>query len=311
MNIDKKLIFIPIYLAFIMGFSYHMNENVSREKSIFYYVPPGNYMKVASGSFDSASADVFYATGVIELGENLRRLGERYDWIYKNMDTATDLDPKLEEAYFLAGLVAARGNRKNLKKSIALLEKGVMKNPTSWRILYWLGYNNYRLAQFSKAIHCYTKASKLPGAPNFLRSNPIAFYYMAGEAKAGMLYIEGLKRSVKVEEQKKWMDTKHTWLENLDLLENKVEEYKKLYGKFPENLNELVDVGLMKKIPEDPFGKGYFINPRGKVKSRLNVRENKATEEEEGIKEEEVKEEGIKEKEIKEEEKATGKETKG
>lgn len=62
---------------------------------------------------------------------------------------------------------------------------------------------------------------------------------------------------------------------NLVFLEKKVEEYNKLYGSFPKNLKELVEVGLIEKIPQDPFEEGYFINSKGEIRSRFRERQNR------------------------------------
>jgi hypothetical protein len=43
-------------------------------------------------------------------------------------------------------------------------------------------------------------------------------------------------------------------------LQGIVEEYYKIYGKYPRDINELVHVGLLKEIPVYTGGR-YMVNP--------------------------------------------------
>src|SRR3989338_3466341 len=90
------------------------------------------------------------------------------------------------------------------------------------------------------------------------------------EIKKGIAFLEGLAQSVKDPEQLKWIEIKLKWFKNIVELEGKVEQFRRLYGYAPLDLEKLIEAGLLKEIPADPFGVGYYIDKdSGRVKSKV------------------------------------------
>jgi len=236
----------------------------------FFYVPPLDYLKIVSGSFRSFCADMFYIRGVLAVAEKIEDTDTWVDWVQKNFETATSLDPELTQSYFFAGVVIGR-DEESINKGIQFLEKGFRRNPDEWQLPYWLGFNYYQLGNYLKAIEFYQRASLLPGAPDYLKSNQAMLYYKAGRPDLGRVYLEGFLRSVEDSRQLKWIETKLRWLDNIVYLEEKVRQFRKAFGFWPQELEELVKTGILDEIPEDPFGKGYYLDKDShRVKSRFN-----------------------------------------
>ena len=257
--------------VFIVAGSCLLENDFLFEKRRIFTVPPANYLKSICGSFQSFCADLFYIRGVMAVTESgeFKNRGDWVDWVQKNFETATTLDPRLTQGYFFAGVVIAQ-NESNLKKGIRFLENGFKRNPNDWQIPYWIGFNYYQLGDFLKAAEYYQKASANAFAPPFLKSNPAVFYYKASRPDLGVAFLEGLARSVKDPEQLKWIEIKLKWFENIVELEGKAEQFKRLYGAYPLNLEKLIEAGLLKEIPADPFGGGYYIDKdSGRVKSKF------------------------------------------
>lgn len=239
------------------------------QKERIFYVPPFEYVQSLSGTFRSFWADIFYIRGVLEITEETKDRDFWVDWVQKNFELSTRLDPELIQGYFFAGVVIA-SNKEFIKKGIQFLEKALARNPRSWEIPYWLGFNYYQLGDFLKAAEYYQKASRFADAPLFLKSNPAVFYYRAKRPELGIIYLEGLKQSVKDPRQLKWLEIKLKWLKDIVALEEAIGRYKIIYGKLPGALEKLVDAGLLKEIPADPFGKGYYLDAESeRVKSRF------------------------------------------
>jgi len=257
-------------LVFVILCSFFMENILTFPERKFFYVPPPDYLKIVSGSFRSFCADMFYIRGVLAVAEKIEDTGTWVDWVQKNFETATSLDPELTQSYFFAGVVIGR-DEESINKGIQFLEKGFRRNPDEWQLPYWLGFNYYQLGNYLKAIEFYQRASLLPGAPDYLKSNQAMLYYKAGRPDLGRVYLEGFLRSVEDSRQLKWIETKLRWLDNIVYLEEKVRQFRKAFGFWPQELEELVKTGILDEIPEDPFGKGYYLDKDShRVKSRFN-----------------------------------------
>ena len=60
-------------------------------------------------------------------------------------------------------------------------------------------------------------------------------------------------------------------------LEEAIKKYRNLYNAYPERLIELVERGIITKLPNEPFGGYYYFNPEdgriysSMVKERMKV----------------------------------------
>ena len=83
--------------------------------------------------------------------------------------------------------------------------------------------------------------------------------------------IEGLLFSVKDARQLEIIKIKLDWLKNMVLLEDKVLEFKKIYGGYPQDLQDLIKANLIASIPEDSFGQGFYWDVAvNRIKSRFS-----------------------------------------
>lgn len=276
-HFHKKRILIRFYFSlawvclfvFVILCSFFMEDTFRLAKRKFFYTPPLDYLKVVSGSFRSFCADIFYIRGVLAVAEKIEDAAIWVDWVQKNFEIATNLDPGLIQGYFFAGIVIGR-DEASINKGIRFLESGIELNPGQWQLLYWLGFNYYQLGNYLEATEFYQRASLLPGAPDYLRSTQAMFYYKAGRPELGRVYLEGLLRSVKDTKQLEWIEIKLKWLDNIIYLEEKVWQFKRTFGAWPDGLGELVKKGLLDGIPQDPFGKGYYLDRDShRVKSKF------------------------------------------
>lgn len=257
------LLFLAVY-----NFSSFLSKIPLKEKKKVYYFPSQDYLRLVSGTFRPLSAHLLFIKGVLELSEEIP---DRQNYLTKLFLTSIQLDPKLKSAYFFGGIVVPI-KKEDIPLGIVFLKEAEKFDPKEWRIPYWIGFNYLQLQDYLKAAEYYKKASELPNSPNFLKTNLAMLYYQAKRPELGLWYLEGLYQSVKDERLLELIKQKIDWLKNIVLLEEKVKEYKEIYGYWPKELEDLVRAGLLDKIPDDPFGKGYkldeewYKNP-GRVKS--------------------------------------------
>ncbi|MFH1768620.1 MAG: hypothetical protein ABH858_05635 [Candidatus Omnitrophota bacterium] len=273
-SLAKKRVLITIcslLCAFGVAFySYYLETRFPPGKERLFYLPPSKYLKVISGNFKGFVADIFYIKGVLAIATKFDDRSLWFDWVQSNFRLALELDRGLIQSYFFAGVVIAE-DRESIRKGIDFLKMGLDSNPRQWRIPYWIGFNYYQLGDYLKAIEYYKKASRLPQSPKFLSSVQPMLYYRAGEASLGIIYLESLAATTENSKQAEWINKKLEWLKDIVFLEEKLVEFKAEYGRLPDDLDELVETGVIGSIPDDNFGRGYYFDKDSKrIKSRFS-----------------------------------------
>lgn len=254
---EQRILFglSAVFLLLVFIFSVYLSDNFTRQNTEVYFFPSADYLKLISGTFRPLSADMLFIKGVLEMSDEIP---DRRNYLFNLFETSAELDPKLIGAYFFGG-VAVPVNKEEIAWGINFLKKGMKLNPYEWRIPFWIGFNYLELGIYSKAAQYYRIASDLPGSPRFLKTNLAFLYYKAGDLPSGILYLEGLSQSLKDKRLLEIIDKKINWLKGLVYLEGKVQDYKDIYGLWPSDLEELLDKGIIKEVPLDPFGKGYYL----------------------------------------------------
>lgn len=264
----KLIVAILVLFLFTISFSLFLENATPLQKASIHYVPPLEFIKFISGTFQSFWADIFYIRGIMAITGDFKNKRERTFWVQENLEVATNLDPKLVQAYFFAGVVVPNDDEECIEKGIQFLKRGIQRSPTEWQLPYWIGFNYFQLGEYLKAIEYYKKASNLSDAPKFLKSIQPMHYYRAGRAGLGVIFLEGLLHSIKDPRQLEGMEIKLNWLKNIVELEKTVKKFSQIYGRPPKNLEELITEGFLEKVPEDPFLGGYFLDEEsGMVRS--------------------------------------------
>ncbi|MBU4305094.1 MAG: hypothetical protein KJ893_05700 [Candidatus Omnitrophica bacterium] len=271
----KKRILTPfVFIACVIllfSFARSFDGHLTACRGTDVFISPLSYVGYIEGGFKGFCADVFYIKGVLSITDELKDKAVRLRRIQDNFAAALLLDNRLIQAYFFAGIVCGR-TQNDLEQAIVFLKKYRVLNPLEWKIPYWIGFNYLQMGDYLSALQWYETAAALPGAPAFLKSNQAMLYYKAGIVSPGIVYLEGLLKTVKDEKQLEWITLKLTWLKNIVFLEQKAAEFKETTGRYPQQLAELVEKGLIPAVPEDPFGSGYYFEKgSGRVKSRLGV----------------------------------------
>jgi len=82
-------------------------------------------------------------------------------------------------------------------------------------------------------------------------------------------YFEDLLHREKDPQKLVWIEAKVEWLKTIVFLEDAAREFKRRFGRYPQELSELVKAGIIRDIPKDTFGKGFFWdNKEERVKTQ-------------------------------------------
>lgn len=96
--------------------------------------------------------------------DNLTPLNPRL--LYPYLDNATTLDPKFNAPYHYGAVVLPAIDP---KQAVLIAEKGIANNPGDFRLYQHLGFIYWKLGDYEKAAEVYDRASKVEGAPAFLK----------------------------------------------------------------------------------------------------------------------------------------------
>jgi len=237
----------------------------------------GSTVKKLSLEYGPLMGAIYWTRAVQYYGEKHRLQERGLDLLWPLLDIATTLDPNLLVAYsfgsmFLSDAAPRGAGRPDL--AVKLLERGIQANPEEWRLYQDLGNVYYFDAKnYSKAAAAYEEGSK----------NPHAFIWMkvmaakiAGEGRSldtsyflwQQVYETSTNKDIRQNAEV------HLRLLKVDLdlrtLDQFLDEYEKRTGKRAKRMSELVEAGLLKRIPSDSDGFPYVVGASGKAELNLN-----------------------------------------
>lgn len=245
----------------------------------FMYLPQGQYLRVAALGYEQVVADLLWIQAIQAMGE--RKVSEEAGhWIYRALDVITDLDPTFVHVYEVGGIALATLVT-HIDESNRILEKGMRYNPAVWRLPFYLGFNYYfELHDDQKAADYIARASRLPGASAYLAPFAARLYVAARDPQDAIDFLAQMYAQTTNENVKRVLEQrlKEVVVErDLQLLEEAIGRYGKLYGRAPQRLEDLVGPDLLQELPHEPFGGRYLYDPQTQsvrssvMKERLKV----------------------------------------
>jgi tetratricopeptide (TPR) repeat protein len=233
-------------------------------------LPKGEYLKPALLGYHYLGADILWLRLVQVVGKK-RNSADEYEWMYHALDVLTTLDPQYAYAYYAGGVTLGDlANRPDL--SIRLLEKGVQANPEVWNIPFLLGYNYYfLLGDPAKGAEYIMMAARLPDGPSYLPGLATRMAAEAGNPDTALAFLEARLQETQDPEMREVLANrmKEVIIErDLRTLESAMEAYQAQHLAIPARLMDLVALGILPILPQEPFGGDYRLDPKtGSVSS--------------------------------------------
>jgi tetratricopeptide (TPR) repeat protein len=227
------------------------------------YLPRAEYLRPLSLGYENALANGLWFRTISYFGKHYRS-DRAYPWLAYMCELVTDLDPRAEYVYRFAGMVLPWEARE-VDEGLRLLRKGIEALPNSWRLHYWLGFSYYFFKDdYDNAVRYLSKAAALPDAsPSAARLATILHQHRYGP-ETTLSFLTELAGEVESPELREVLkeQMKETRLTaDLQALNHAVEQFKSRFGRLPPSTHALVESGLIGKVPDDPFGGKYEIDP--------------------------------------------------
>jgi len=274
-RVTLKTIFVLVVMIIVMSIFFPAFKSDMHQRPLFEklgYTPQGKLYKVVLGEFRWFTGIYLSFKSIIYYGGNVKKISRRqfkeveYYNLYRTLETSILLNPYNEDAYYFAQ-GAFTWDIGRIKEVNALLEYVSKYRTWDFKVPYFLGFNYaYFLKDFSKAAEYYKKASALSGSPLF--TNLAArYFYEGGETELGIAHLKAMISMTRKENIKQVYKTRLKSLEAIHTIEIAINKFKERYGKYPKDIQDLVNQGILENIPEDPYGGEFYIDEKHKVRT--------------------------------------------
>ena len=187
------------------------------------------------------------------------------------LDVATTLDPQFIPVYEYGAVILPEVNP---DQAIALLNKGIAANPSSWRLHQHLGYIHWQRGEYEKASEVYAAGAQLPGAPPWMTAMSARLKADAGSRDAAREMYQRLGETSDDKTVKEMVVAHLMRLDSLDerdVITRALDEFRLRAGRCPTSWRELAAVfrGARLRIdpadgtPVDPSGVAYRLTNGG------------------------------------------------
>ncbi len=188
--------------------------------------------------------------------------------VYVSLDTTTTYNPRYFDPYYIANAFLT-WDVGLYEEAIALLKRG-MGYVNDWRIPFYIGFiyfyflkDNLKGAEYLKMAARYPQAKEY----NLIPLLASRLYYEEGRYELAIVLLKEQLRVMRNEKMKKAIYARLRTLETAYRINRAVKLFKKKFGRYPKNIAELEEAGLIPKGLKDSAGGRFYITPDGKVRS--------------------------------------------
>ncbi len=225
-------------------------------------LPPGRTVAETPGSTTGRSASGPGGPG-----------DEPYGLLAPLLDLTTTLDPYFNIAYRFGAIFLAEprpGGAGRPDLAIALLEKGLKARADKWEYMQDIGFVHYWWRQDPKtAADWFDRASRLPGAPWWLRSLAANVLTQGGDRRTSRLMWENIRESAEIDWLRRDADRRLLQLQaldDLDALQRLLDSVAARGLVVGPTWDPLVERKMLPAVPADPTGTPYEIAADGRVR---------------------------------------------
>ena len=236
------------------------------------YVSSPKLLKRLSLGYDGLLADVYWTRAVQYYGGMHHTGGGDYALLAPLLNITTQLDPHLIPAYEFGGTFLSAKPPAGAgmpKRAVELVEYGIRNNPDDWHLYYDLGFIYYMdLKDYSGASDAFRRGSQTPIAHPFLRVLAAQMAEHAGDPRTARMLWSATYQTTHDEHVKANAAAHLRGLQvdqDVNDLEQVVEIYRQRNGRLPASFGEMIAVGLLRGVPQDPLGQPYRLTSNGKI----------------------------------------------
>ena len=243
---------------------------IKADQEILYLQSGGILKKLALGH-EGLLADLYWMRAVQYYGEKRLRRDTNFKLLGPLIQIASTLDPHLMEAYSFGAILLSEPKPVGANQpqtAVALLKKGIEQNPREWVLFRNLGFVYYWYIQdYPAAAQAFLAGSNNPQAARWMKTMAAELMAHGGSRQsARFLWLELYQTSTNItlKENARENLLKLTAEEEIEFLQTLIDKVEERTHRKGVLLGDLVAMGLVKKIPVDPKGFPYVVDPENR-----------------------------------------------
>ncbi len=253
LSLTLKRVFAILLLAGAITSQYVYDEN--RLKNPPVALPPLSlgFVKAFDLGLNSATAGFYWVNQVIF---ELPTLKFGFDQYSKDLGLINGLDSRFSFPYYWTVLILPSTTYPDsINAAIEIGERGVREADPDWRVSFFLAtlFHLYKNDHVSAAKY-FDTAARDPKAPYYIKRFSENYGIAPNVRQQTEQVWEAISQSSDDPETKARAGAYLTRLQMFDFLEQEAQVYKQKYGKLPGDVSDLVTGGILKALPQDPFG---------------------------------------------------------
>ncbi len=253
-------VIILVFLVFLIVWSQMNYNQLSKARRLRYpaqvFLPPAALIETASLGLRNFLADIFWIQSVQYLIIEGTR---KNSFMFQYLDIVTTLDPRFEYPYLFANLILPRyGSMENAR---LLTDKGIAAIPSSWQIPFYLGVQ-YRVfsKDYEQALKYMKIAASIPGKPDYVDGLIASYTLKSGDQTSARELFDAIYKTTGNEFIKQSAKAWIQQVDHIELIQSLIFGYKRLYGVYPQTIDDLIAKKLISKIPDDLKNFRFVIN---------------------------------------------------
>ena len=279
----KQGVFVILIIFLLVGYLFlaeklNATRNAFLEEKFVEYTIPSQLLGPLSLEFKGLASDFLLVKFMAFIGGRTQQLNSFNDddWqsVGNTLDTITDLDPYYWDAYLFAQLFLT-WDEKNYMAANRMLQKAEEYITDDYRIPYYIGLNYYNFAKDYKNGYKYImKAAKLPDSPFYLASLAARFAAYSSDYQRGIVFLNEMLKQTSDPEIAEQYKFRIRALKIMYQLEQLVDSFRMKFHRLPSDLSELIQVGMINNLPDDPYGGKFYITKDGKIDTTSKMIKN-------------------------------------
>lgn len=224
---------------------------------------PADLTRLLAGEFKGLAADY----QLLEIGSFVgsEQKGSPRDWrnIYMALKKSLSLDPYFQQTYIYAqGHLPWDG--KMPEQTIELLKISRQHRPWDYIPGSYIGFDYYYfLNDYARASESFLETAKIEGAPALyaVLGGRLALKSGPTRTRAAIALLAGMLESKELDENARLeIKRRVEALKGVMLLEHAVDAFRQRYQSLPPNLADLVNTGILDRLPANPYGDNYYYD---------------------------------------------------
>jgi hypothetical protein len=278
---------VALLLAATIGLQTHLlHRHLTRVKlpqaAETVWLPPAPVLAVLSFGYQRLAADLLWLQVIQYYGGKLLAKDTSFPNLWPFFDAITTLDPDFDEAYFFGSYLLAddldrpdlaltlldRGRRYHLSAigSDAASAPERLARIEAWRFPYQMAFIHYFYRHDNaEAARYFQMASEVPGAAPICLRLAASLSEQTGERETArrmwaLVYQTAKDSYTRNRAEKNLLRLKIE--EDVDTLRRTVVAFKDQNERWPDSIQELIDLEWLQDVPKDPNGQPYLYDPQ-------------------------------------------------